>query len=64
MPAPRGNPYEAAPEATNVLRAVEAYLHQPDDKELVDPTGLIGMIDLWSRLAISLCLVHPVEAAA
>lgn len=36
---------------------------QFDDKELVDLTTLIGMINLWNRLAISLRYAHPVEAA-
>ena len=35
-----------------------------DDKELVDLTTLIGMINLWNRLAISLRYEHPVSAAA
>ena len=30
-----------------------------DEKELVDLTTLIGMINLWNRLAISLCYEHP-----
>ena len=34
------------------------------DKELVDLTTLIGMINLWNRLAISLRYEHPVSAAA
>jgi len=32
-----------------------------DDKELVDLTTLIGMINLWNRLAISLRYEHPVS---
>jgi AhpD family alkylhydroperoxidase len=35
-----------------------------DDKELIDLTTLIGMINLWNRLAISLRYEHPTEAAA
>jgi AhpD family alkylhydroperoxidase len=35
-----------------------------DDKELVDLTTLIGMINLWNRLAISLRYEHPVDKAA
>ena len=35
-----------------------------DDKELVDLTTLIGMSNLWNRLAISLRYEHPVSAAA
>ncbi|HVH78570.1 MAG TPA: carboxymuconolactone decarboxylase family protein [Stellaceae bacterium] len=35
-----------------------------DDKEVVDLTTLIGMINLWNRLAISLRYEHPVDAAA
>jgi AhpD family alkylhydroperoxidase len=31
-----------------------------DDKELVDLTVLIGMINLWNRLAIGLRYEHPV----
>jgi|SRR5579871_1746194 AhpD family alkylhydroperoxidase len=33
---------------------------QFDDKEIVDLTTLIGMINLWNRLAISLRYEHPV----
>ena len=33
-----------------------------DDKEIVDLTTLIGMINLWNRMAISLRYEHPVEA--
>ena len=35
-----------------------------DEKEVVDLTTLIGMINLWNRLAISLRYEHPVSAAA
>ena len=35
-----------------------------DDKEVVDLTTLVGMINLWNRLAISLRYEHPVSAAA
>ena len=35
-----------------------------DEKELVDLTTLIGMINLWNRLAISLRYEHPTDAAA
>lgn len=35
-----------------------------DDKEVVDLTTLIGMINLWNRLAISLRYEHPVDSAA
>lgn len=35
---------------------------QFDDKELVDLTTLIGMINLWNRLAIGLRYQHPVAA--
>jgi AhpD family alkylhydroperoxidase len=35
-----------------------------DDKELVDLTILIGMINLWNRLAISLRYEHPMSTAA
>jgi AhpD family alkylhydroperoxidase len=35
-----------------------------NDKDLVDLTTLVGMINLWNRLAISLRYEHPVEAAA
>ena len=37
---------------------------QFDDKELIDLTTLIGMINLWNRLASSLRYEHPVSAAA
>ena len=33
-----------------------------DDKEIVDLTTLIGMINLWNRLAISLRYEHPKSA--
>ena len=35
-----------------------------DDKELVDLTTLIGMINLWNRLAIGLRYEHPTERSA
>ena len=35
-----------------------------DDKEIVDLTAAIGMINLWNRLMISLRCDHPVDAAA
>jgi len=35
-----------------------------DDKELIDLTTLIGVINLWNRLAISLRYEHPVNSAA
>jgi AhpD family alkylhydroperoxidase len=35
---------------------------QFDDKELVDLTTLIGMINAWNRLAIGLRYEHPVDA--
>jgi AhpD family alkylhydroperoxidase len=35
-----------------------------DDKEFVDLTILIGMINLWNRLAIGLEYVRPTDAAA
>jgi AhpD family alkylhydroperoxidase len=35
-----------------------------DDKELVDLTMLIGMINLWNRLAIGLQYVRATDAAA
>jgi AhpD family alkylhydroperoxidase len=48
-------------------RAPDSVYHavrgQFDDKELVDLTVLIGMINLWNRLAISLRYQHPVAAA-
>jgi AhpD family alkylhydroperoxidase len=37
---------------------------QFDDKELIDLTILIGMINLWNRLAISLRYEHQVSTAA
>jgi len=37
---------------------------QFDDKELIDLTILIGMINLWNRLTISLRYEHPVSPAA
>jgi len=35
-----------------------------DEKEVIDLTTLIGMINLWNRLAISLRYEHPTNAAA
>ena len=35
-----------------------------EEKEIVDLTTLIGMINLWNRLAISLRYEHPVDKAA
>jgi AhpD family alkylhydroperoxidase len=35
-----------------------------DARELVDLTTLIGMINLWNRLAIGLRYEHPADAAA
>lgn len=35
-----------------------------DDKEIVDLTTMIGMINLWNRLMIGLRSDHPVAAAA
>ena len=35
-----------------------------DDKEIVDLTAAIGMINLWNRLMISLRCDHPVDATA
>ena len=35
-----------------------------DGKEIVDLTTLVGMINLWNRLAISLRYEHPVSTAA
>jgi alkylhydroperoxidase family enzyme len=32
-----------------------------EDKELVDLTTLIGLINLWNRLAISFRYLHPIE---
>jgi AhpD family alkylhydroperoxidase len=32
-----------------------------DDKEVIDLTTLIGMINLWNRLAISMRYEHPTE---
>ena len=34
-----------------------------DDRELVDLTTLIGLINLWNRLAIGFRHQHPVEPA-
>ena len=35
-----------------------------DDKEIVDLTTAIGMINLWNRLMVGLRSDHPVDAAA
>ena len=42
----------------------EEVRRQFDDKELVDLTTLIGMINLWNRLAIGFRYEHPVERTA
>jgi alkylhydroperoxidase family enzyme len=39
-------------------------LIRPVPESLIDLTTLIGMINLWNRLAISLRYEHPVSAAA
>ena len=41
--------------------AYEEVQRQFGDKELVDLTTLIGLINLWNRLAISFRYQHPVE---
>ena len=33
------------------------------DKEIVDLTFLVGLINLWNRLAVSMRYAHPVDAA-
>lgn len=45
----------------DVYAAVEA---QFSPKEIVDLTSLIGMINLWNRLAIGMRAQHPVAAKA
>ena len=40
-----------------------AYCRHFDDRELVDLTTLIGLINLWNRLAIGFRYQHPVEPA-
>jgi len=40
--------------------AYDEVRRQFDEKEIVDLTTLIGMINLWNRLAISLRYEHPV----
>jgi len=42
----------------------EEVQRQFNEKEIVDLTTLVGMINLWNRLAISLRYEHPVDAAA
>ncbi|HEY1798883.1 MAG TPA: hypothetical protein VGG57_22410 [Stellaceae bacterium] len=39
--------------------AYDALRKPSDEKEVVDLTTLIGMINLWNRLAISLRYEHP-----
>jgi len=46
-----------APDATYEVR------RHFDDRELVDLTMLIGLINLWNRLAIGFRYQHPVEPA-
>jgi alkylhydroperoxidase family enzyme len=48
----------AAPEACDEVR------RHFDEKEVVDLTILIGMINLWNRLAIGLQYVRATDAAA
>ena len=42
----------------------EALRQHWSDKEIVDLTALIGMINLWNRLAIGMRYRHPVASAA
>ncbi len=44
--------------------AFEAARREFDDKELADLTILIGMINLWNRMAIGLRYEHPTESAS
>lgn len=72
--SPAYTPAERAALAwTEVLTRV-ADTHAPDvdyealrphftDKEIVDLTVLVGMINLWNRLAIGMRYVHDVDAA-
>ena len=41
--------------------AYDAVRRQFGDKELVDLSTLIGLINLWNRLAIGFRYQHPVE---
>lgn len=43
--------------------AYAALRAQFSDKEIVDLTTLIGLINLWNRLAIGLRLVHEIDRA-
>lgn len=45
-------------------KAWEAARAEFSDKELVDLTVAIGMINTWNRLAVSFRLLHPVAEAA
>jgi AhpD family alkylhydroperoxidase len=73
--SPLYTPKERAALAWTDALTLISQTHAPDDvyeevhrhftdKELIDLTTLIGMINLWNRLAISLRYEHPVEEAA
>jgi AhpD family alkylhydroperoxidase len=73
--SPLYTPRERAALAWTDALTLIAQTHAPDavyeqvrrefaDKELVDLTTLIGMINCWNRLAISLRYEHPVDKAA
>ena len=73
--SPLYTPRERAALAWTEALTLISQTHAPDavydavrphftSKELVDLTTLIGMINLWNRLAISLRYEHPVSATA
>jgi len=73
--SPLYSPRERAALAWTEALTLISQTHAPDavydgvrrhfnDKELVDLTTLVGMINLWNRLAIGLRYEHPVDAAA
>ena len=57
-PIARGIAAHAPDEAYDALRP------HFSEKEIADLTILIGMINLWNRVAIGFRSVHPVEAGA
>ena len=73
--SPLYTPRERAALAWTEALTLISQTHAPDavydavrphftDKELADLTTLIGMINLWNRLAISLRYEHPVDKAS
>ena len=59
---PRLNPYQAAPDTINALRALVG--RQFSEQETVNLTMLVSTINAWNRIAISFRAMPPVMARA